>query len=108
MVGALSDLKIVELGEMISAPYCTKLFADLGADIIKIEQPRVGDRSRTRGPFPDDEAHPEKSGLFLYLNTNKRGVTLDVASLQGFGIFEKLIADADVLVHNLAPPEMDC
>src|SRR5260370_19784486 len=107
MVGALSDLKIVELGEMVSAPYCTKLFADLGADVVKIEPPRVGDPSRTRGPFPNDEVNPEKSGLFLYLNTNKRGVTLDVAGPDGFGIFEKLIADADVLVHNLAPPEMD-
>ncbi|HWJ40161.1 MAG TPA: CoA transferase [Candidatus Limnocylindrales bacterium] len=107
MVAALSDLKIVELGQMVSAAYCTKLFADLGADVVKIEPPRVGDRSRTRGPFPNDEVNPEKSGLFLYLNTNKRGVTLDVAAPDGFGIFEKLIADADVLVHNLAPPEMD-
>jgi len=107
MAGALSDLKIVELGEMVSAPYCTKLFADLGADVVKIERTRVGDHSRTRGPFPNDEVHPDKSGLFLYLNTNKRGVTLDVATREGFGIFEELVADADVLVHNVTPPEMD-
>src|ERR1700733_1859484 len=107
MAGALSDLKIVELGEMVSAPYCTKLFADLGADVVKIERPRIGDRSRTRGPFPKDEVHPEKSGLFLYLNTNKRGVTLDVATREGFEIFEDLLAGADILVHNVAPPEMD-
>jgi crotonobetainyl-CoA:carnitine CoA-transferase CaiB-like acyl-CoA transferase len=107
MASALSNLKIVELGEMVSAPYCTKLLADMGADVIKIERPGAGDRARTRGPFPRDERHPEKSGLFLYLNTNKHGVTLDVATLDGFEIFEKLVADADILVHNVVPPEMD-
>ncbi|HEY6421181.1 MAG TPA: CoA transferase [Candidatus Binataceae bacterium] len=107
MAGALSDLKIIELGEMVSAPYCTKMFADMGADVVKIERPGAGDRARTRGPFPKDVAHPDKSGLFLYLNTNKRGVTLDVATRDGFEIFEKLVAGADILVHNVAPPEMD-
>ena len=107
MAGALSDLKIIELGEMVSAPYCTKMFADMGADVVKIERPGAGDRARTRGPFPKDVAHPDKSGLFLYLNTNKRGVTLDVATRAGFEIFEKLVAGADILVHNVAPPEMD-
>ena len=107
MAGALADLKIIELGEMVSAPYCAKMFADMGADVVKIERPGAGDRARTRGPFPRDDAHPEKSGLFLYLNTNKRGVTLDVATREGFEIFEKLIAGADILVHNVTPPEMD-
>ena len=79
MVGALSDLKIVELGEMVSAPYAAKLMADMGAEVVKVEPPPVGDRSRTRGPFPGGEAHPDKSGLFLYLNANKCGVTLDIA-----------------------------
>jgi len=107
MAAALSDLKVIELGEMVSAPYCGKLLADMGADVIKIERPRVGDRSRTRGPFPKDEVHPEKSGLFLYLNTNKRGVTLDVGRSEGFEIFEKLVAGADILIHNVTPPDMD-
>ena len=107
MPAALSDLKIIELGEMVSAPYCGKLFADMGADVVKIERPRIGDHSRTRGPFPKDEVHPEKSGLFLYLNTNKRGVTLDVATAEGFEIFEKLVAGADILIHNVTPPDMD-
>jgi crotonobetainyl-CoA:carnitine CoA-transferase CaiB-like acyl-CoA transferase len=92
MAGALSDLKIVELGELVGAPYASKLMADMGAEVIKIERPVIGDRARMRGPFPKDESHPEKSGLFLYLNTNKLGVTLDVATADGFQIFEKLIA----------------
>jgi crotonobetainyl-CoA:carnitine CoA-transferase CaiB-like acyl-CoA transferase len=107
MPAALSDLKIIEVGEMVSAPYCAKLFADLGADVTKIERPGAGDRARTWGPFPRDEAHPEKSGLFLYLNTNKRGVTLDIAQPEGMAILEKLAAGADILIHNVAPPEME-
>ncbi|HEY6395671.1 MAG TPA: CoA transferase [Candidatus Binataceae bacterium] len=107
MAGALADLRIIEVGEMVSAPYCSKLLADMGADVVKIERPKIGDKARTRGPFPKDEPHPEKSGLFLYLNTNKKGVTLDIAQPDGFAILEKLVADADVLIHNVAPPDMD-
>lgn len=107
MAGALSDLKIIEVGEMVSAPYCGKLLADLGADVVKVERPKVGDRARTRGPFPKDDPHPEKSGLFLYLNTNKRGITLDLAQAEGMELLERLAADADVLIHNVMPSDMD-
>jgi crotonobetainyl-CoA:carnitine CoA-transferase CaiB-like acyl-CoA transferase len=107
MAGALASLKIVEIGEMASAPYASKLMADMGAEVIKVERPGVGDHARVRGPFPGGEAHPEKSGLFLYLNTNKLGVTLDIARPEGFAILEKLVAQADVLIHNVWPPDMD-
>ena len=107
MAGALSSLKIVEVGEMVSAPYCSKLLADMGAEVVKIERPGIGDRARTRGPFPGDKPDPETSGLFLYLNTNKRGVTLDITKPEGFEILEKLVAGADILIHNVTPPEMD-
>jgi|SRR5208282_5150488 len=107
MAGALSDLKIIEVGEMVSAPYCTKMLADMGADVIKIERPGIGDRARTRGPFPKDEPHSEKSGLFLYLNTNKRGITLDIAKPEGMELLDKLVAGADMLIHNVVPPDMD-
>lgn len=107
MAGALSDLKVIELGEMVSAPYATKLMADMGAEVVKIERPGIGDRARTRGPFPGGQTHPEKSGLYLYLNTNKLGVTLDVSRPEGFDLLERLVADADVLIHNVAPSDMD-
>ncbi len=107
MADPLSDLKIVEVGEMVSAPYASKLLADMGAEVIKIERPGAGDRARTRGPFPGGTPHPEKSGLFLYLNTNKLGITVDLAQREGFEIFEKLLAGADFLIHNVAPPEMN-
>ena len=80
---ALSELRVVELGDLIAAPYCTKLMADLGADVIKVEEPGMGDSARRYGPFPGDEPHPEKSLLSAYMNTNKRRLTLHVRSPQG-------------------------
>ncbi|HVN88788.1 MAG TPA: CoA transferase [Candidatus Binataceae bacterium] len=107
MPGALSSLKIVEVGEAVSAPYATKLMADMGAEVIKVERPHVGDSSRRRGPYPGSTPHPEKSGLFLYLNANKYGVTIDLAEAEGMDLLDKIVAQADVLVHNVTPPDMD-
>lgn len=91
---------------MVAAPFCTKLMADLGADVVKVEPPGKGDPSRWRGPFPDDEVHPERSALFLYLNTSKRSVTLDLASEAGREIFARLVEGVDVLVEDRKPGEM--
>jgi crotonobetainyl-CoA:carnitine CoA-transferase CaiB-like acyl-CoA transferase len=107
MPGALSSLKIVEVGEMVSAPYATKLMADLGAEVIKVERPGTGDHARTRGPFPGGTPHPDKSGLYLYLNANKYGVTLDLSRPEGMDLLDKLAARADILIHNVAPLDMD-
>ena len=74
---ALDDLVVVEFGTNVSAPYCARLFADLGADVIKLETSR-GDRSRALGPFPNGEADPEESGTFHYLNAGKRGGIIDL------------------------------
>jgi crotonobetainyl-CoA:carnitine CoA-transferase CaiB-like acyl-CoA transferase len=103
---ALADLRVIECGHMVSAAYATKLMADLGADVIKVEGPAAGDRARRRGPFPGGVPHAEKSGLFLYLNTNKRGVTLDLSQGRGQELLADLTADADLLVHNFPPTEM--
>lgn len=100
--GALEDIRVVELGQMVSAPYCARLFADYGADVVKVEPPE-GDRARTWGPFPDDEPHPERSGLFELLNTNKRGVTLEVDSEEGRERFLDLLGGADVFIENNPP-----
>jgi crotonobetainyl-CoA:carnitine CoA-transferase CaiB-like acyl-CoA transferase len=99
---ALEGIRVLELGEGVSAPFCAKLFADYGADIIKVEPPG-GDVTRRWGPFPADRTHPEKSGLFFFLNTNKRGVTLDVATNEDRKRFLKLVTWADVLVENNPP-----
>ena len=100
---ALEGLRVVEYGDFLSAPYCTKLMADLGAEVIKIEWPRSGDESRRFGPFPSDVPHPEKSGLFIYLNGNKLGVTLDPSTATGAQLFRALVSEADVLVENQQP-----
>lgn len=103
----LSGLKVVEYGNFISAPHCTKLMADLGAEIIKVEDPTGGDESRYYGPFPGDVVHPEKSGLFLYLNTNKLGITLNVRTIKGQAILKELLQEADVFVENNPPQLMN-
>ena len=74
--------------------------ADLGADVVKIEEAGVGDEARRVGPFPGDVPHPERSGLFLYLNSNKRGITLNLETETGQAILHELIGSADVLVNN--------
>jgi crotonobetainyl-CoA:carnitine CoA-transferase CaiB-like acyl-CoA transferase len=107
MTQALADVRIVEIGEMVSAPYAAKMLADLGAEVIKIERPRQGDRARGMGPFPASGPDPEQSGLFLCLNANKLGITLDLSQPAGFAILERLVVQADILIHNVPPPEMD-
>ena len=77
MPGILSGIRVLEFGGHVSAPFCAKLLADYGADVIKVEPPGVGDEARRMGPFVGDDSHPDKSVPFLYLNTNKRGITLD-------------------------------
>ncbi len=103
---ALSHLKVLELCNLVSGPYCTKLLADLGAEVIKIEQPGIGDKARQRGPFPSDIPHPERSGLFLYLNTNKSSITLDIGTSKGKDILRQLIKQADILVEDNPPRVM--
>ncbi|MGB2694449.1 MAG: CoA transferase [Dehalococcoidia bacterium] len=98
----LDDLKLIELGHGISAAFCTKLFADLGADVIKIE-PLEGDSLRSQPPFAGDEPGIERSGLFAYANTSKLGVTMDVTTARGRELFLELIRSANILVENNAP-----
>jgi crotonobetainyl-CoA:carnitine CoA-transferase CaiB-like acyl-CoA transferase len=103
---ALEGVRIIECGHLVSAAYAAKLMADMGAEVIKIEEPGHGDLARQRGPYPGHTPHPEKSGLFLYLNTNKYGVTLDLRQASGQALFHKLLQDADILLHNYHPTEM--
>ncbi len=97
--GALEGLKVLEYSDFISGPYCGKLMADLGAEVIKVERPE-GDHARRWGPFPGGKSHPEKSGLFLFLNTSKLGVTLNLESEQGREVFYRLVEQSDVLIES--------
>jgi crotonobetainyl-CoA:carnitine CoA-transferase CaiB-like acyl-CoA transferase len=102
--GALSVYRILDLGDSRGA-YCTKLFADLGADVIKIERPE-GDPGRKMPPFVNDVPHTEKSLYFLHRNAGKRGITLNIETADGKNIFRKLVKTADVLVENFPPDYM--
>ncbi len=104
MSGALDGLRIVEVGEGKALAYAGKLLCDLGAEVIKIEPPG-GDALRAYGPFPGDQPHPERSGLFIFLNGSKRGSRLDIATAEGRAGLEALLGDADVLLHSFRPDE---
>ena len=105
--GALSDLRVLDFTHYIAGPYATKLLADYGADVLKVERPGVGDGARRIGPFPDDVPHPEKSGTFLHLNTNKRSITLNLKSAQAQDIVQQLVKNIDVVVESFRPGQLD-
>jgi crotonobetainyl-CoA:carnitine CoA-transferase CaiB-like acyl-CoA transferase len=95
-------LKVLDLGQGIGGPFCAKMFADLGAQVIKVEPPG-GDVARTMGPFPRDVPDPEKSGLFLALNTNKLGITLNLETATGRELLLQLAEGVDLLIENYPP-----
>ncbi len=95
---------VVECGEGVSAAFGTKLMALLGASVIKVESPQ-GDLTRRRGPFRGDVPDPESSGLFLYLNHDKRSITLDLADPRERQTLDDLLSGADIVMHNFVPAQ---
>jgi crotonobetainyl-CoA:carnitine CoA-transferase CaiB-like acyl-CoA transferase len=106
MESTFSGLRVIECGSFISAAYCAKLLGDLGAEVIKVESPHGGDEARAYGPFANDQPHPERSGLFLYLNTSKLGISLNLETATGQELLRRLLEDADVLVSNYHPRDL--
>ena len=104
---ALAGVKVLDLTHYIAGPYCTRILAGFGADVIKIERPGEGDGARRVGPFLDDEPGPERSGLFLYLNGSKHGITLNLKSERGVEMFREMAADDDVVVESFSPGVTD-
>ncbi len=103
----LDGLSVLEVADNVAGPYCGKLLASLGADVVKVEPPRSGDSSRRQGPFPGDSPHSERSGLFLYLNTGKRGTTLNLEDPQGRALLGQLAANAGVVIHDRQTPDLE-
>jgi crotonobetainyl-CoA:carnitine CoA-transferase CaiB-like acyl-CoA transferase len=98
-MGPLHGITVLDLTRVLSGPYCTMMLADMGARVIKIEQPRKGDDTRGWGPpFIAGE-----SAYFLSINRNKESVTLDFKKPEGRAVLDRLLADADVLVENFRP-----
>jgi crotonobetainyl-CoA:carnitine CoA-transferase CaiB-like acyl-CoA transferase len=104
--GPLAHLRVLDLTSGVSGPWCTKLLADYGADVIKAERPGIGDSSRGHGPFPHNIPDREASALFLWLNTSKRGITLDFATATGRALVLRLAASCDAVVQDWRPSEV--
>src|SRR5437867_3763543 len=97
----LVGIRVIEVGNYMAGPFCGMQLADLGADVVKVEDPRGGDLSRRVEPFVDGE-----SGNFIRLNRGKRSLALDLKHEAGKEVFRRLAARADVIVENLRPGTM--
>src|SRR5512141_2498258 len=104
MVGVmpLDGVRVIDLTWYTAGPFCTRVLADYGADVIKVEPPG-GDPARGLPPFMDDEPGLERSGLFMFLNTNKRSVVLDLKTDAGRQQLRALVRTADILVESFSP-----
>lgn len=100
--GPLTGLRVLDLTRVLSGPYTSMMLADLGADVIKLEQPGVGDDSRHFGPFSNEE-----SAYFMSVNRNKRSITLNLKSEEGKTLFKKLACQVDVILENFRPGTME-
>ena len=101
-MGALSDIKVLDLTRVLAGPYATMVLADLGAEIIKVELPGKGDDSRAYGPYKNGE-----SAYFMSLNRNKESLTLNLKAPEGKEILKRLVEKVDVLVENFRPGTME-
>jgi crotonobetainyl-CoA:carnitine CoA-transferase CaiB-like acyl-CoA transferase len=102
----LDDVRVLDLTHYTVGPFCTRVLADYGADVVKIERPG-GDPARLLPPFPKDEPHLERSGTFLALNTGKRSVVLDLKHEEGRRLFLDLVERAQIVVENFSPGTLD-
>ena len=103
MAHALDNVRIVDLTQHLSGPFCTMLLADMGAEVFKVE-PIWGDASRTSAQYPTVEGH---NSYFMYVNRNKRSVVLDLKSVRGVEALKRLVKVSDVVVENFRPGVMD-
>ena len=103
MPGLLEGVRVLDLTEGIAGPYCTRLFATMGAETIKVERRPAGDPSRAMGPFPGGSRNPEASAAYLYLNCSKKGIALDIDTEGGRRLVRELAASSQVVVESFAP-----
>lgn len=99
--GALSDVKVLDMTRILAGPYCSMMFADMGADVIKLETKR-GDDSRAFAPMVNGE-----SAYYMNLNRGKKSITLDLKSEKGKELFRKLVERSDILLENFRPGTME-
>ena len=102
LAATLDDLKVLDLSQGLAGPICAKILADFGADVIKVEPP-AGDTARRMAPHAGNEAHPEKSLIYLLANLNKRGIRLDLEKPEGRELLRRLAHASDVIVESFVP-----
>jgi crotonobetainyl-CoA:carnitine CoA-transferase CaiB-like acyl-CoA transferase len=105
-LGALSGVRVLDFTRVLAGPFCTMLLADLGADVIKVEDPLRGDETRQWGPPWLEQRGERFSAYYLSVNRNKRSLTLDLKSAEGQQIARTLAAQSDVVVENFKPGGM--
>ena len=103
--GFVGDLKVLDLSQGIAGPFASKLLADQGAEVIKVE-PVEGDYSRRRGPFASEVPDTEKSLTFAFYNTSKKSITLDFRTPTGVDLIREMAQRSDILIEDLRPGEM--
>jgi len=103
--GMLDGVKVLDLSEDIAGSFCTRLLADYGADVLKVEPPS-GAQLRRMGPFFQDDPNPEKSLFYLPLNLNKKGITLNLETTAGQNILKRLSLHVDIIVESYEPGYM--
>ena len=103
----LEGLRVLDATHIVAGPFCSMLLADAGAEVIKIERPGMGDRTRHSRPIVEGEDGQKISGRFLYLNRNKKSVALDLSHPMGKEAFERLVAISDVVLENYGPGAME-
>jgi len=106
-MSALQGLRVLDISSGIAGPFCARLLADAGADVIKIEDPRGGDATRRENPIFADHRLEDISALFIYLNQNKRGVSLNIESVTGREILKQMAEKSDVVVESFAPGTLE-
>ena len=99
----LAGLKVVDLTRVLAGPFCAMLLGDMGADVIKVEEPNAGDDARAWGPFVEDGW----SAYFLGVNRSKRGLAIDLKSAEGAALLRRLLEGADVFLENFKPGSLD-
>lgn len=106
MDSSLSHVRVIDVTHCIAGPYCTKLMAGFGAEVIKVERPRTGDRMRSMGPFFRNAEGEETSIPFLWLNTGKKSISLNLKTSRGVQLFKCLVESAAVVIENFSPRVM--
>ncbi len=101
-MGPLEGLKILDLTRVLAGPYCTMLLADLGAEVIKVEMPNLGDDSRHFGPYQNGE-----SAYFMSINRNKESITLNLKTDEGIALIKDFVTKVDIIIENFRPGTME-